>query len=264
MFKHHKLDALLCLIAIMQVILLVLPFVIPLTLIQIAALILINTLLIGTNYQCVAHNFIHNPFFKSQELNSLFSVLNTICIGVPESIYRIHHMEHHRHNNHPEKDETSTLKYGKNGLEENIFLYSTLGVLRTDLVGLYKTAVKQSNLVKLELVCLILFISILTLLNWKLLLGYVFASYVLGQIFALWENYCEHHYADYTDRKKDSVSCYNSFYNLVWFNNGYHQEHHFSPQVHWTEIAKVKEKLPQDRIIVKLCHLTNSFSSYKK
>jgi fatty acid desaturase len=186
--------------------------------------------------------------------------LNSFCLGVPESVYRLHHLEHHRFNNSPEKDDSSTYKYGQDGKEENIFSYSTLGVLRTDLVRLYKIALGQSSMVKVELISLVLFFIVLIILNWQTFLGYVLTSYIGGQIFALWENYCEHHLADYKDRKRDSVSCYDSFYNLIWFNNGYHQEHHYSPTVHWTKIKEVKSRLPEDRVVVRYCHLANSFS----
>ena len=263
MFKHHKHDSLLVLITFAQVGLLILPFVTEVSLLGLGALVLLNVFLIGTNYQCVAHNFIHNPFFKSSGLNRGFSLINTLGIGLPQSLYRIHHIEHHRHNNNPEKDESSTFFHGKLGQEENIFSYSFLGVLRTDLVTLYKQARNKSILVNLEIIFFLAFLSLLAQLNWKLTLGYVITSYVLGQVFALWENYCEHHYADYTDRKRDSVSCYNSVYNLIWFNNGYHQEHHFAPQIHWTMVPQVTEKLPEDRIIVRFCHLTNSFNKYQ-
>jgi fatty acid desaturase len=260
MFKHSKRDGFLVGLMVLQITLIILPFVVELSLSSLIMLVLLNTFLIGTNYQCVAHNFIHNPFFNRPLLNNVFSVLNSFCIGVPASVYKTHHLEHHRHNNRPDKDETSTFRHGKNGQEENIFLYSTLGILRTDLVSLYKTTKKQSSLVHLELLVLSFFITGLCLLSWKLFLGYVLTSYLTGQFFALWENYCEHHHADYTDRKRDSVSCYNSVYNFLWFNNGYHQEHHHAPTIHWTKIPGVKEKLPIDRVIVGICHLTNSFS----
>lgn len=263
MLKHHKLDSILVLIALLQISLLVVPFFLSLSDTQLFILVLINAFLVGTNYQCVAHNFIHNPFFKSASLNKLFSVLNSFGIGMPSSAYRIHHLEHHRHNNRPDKDDTSTLKYGKNGKEENIILYSSLGILRTDIPGLCKIASKQSSLVVVETIVMVIVVIGLLLLNWKLFLGYVLTSYLIGQFFALWENYCEHHHADFNDRKRDSVSCYNSIYNLLWFNNGYHQEHHYSPTLHWSQISTVKNKLPENRIIVDGCHLSNSFNLYK-
>ena len=178
---------------------------------------------------------------------------------MPQSLYRIHHLNHHRFNNHPEKDESSTYRHGFGGKEENIIRYSFLGVLRTDLISLYKLASRQSKMVHLELFVLLLFIFFLAIKSWLLVLSYVLSVYLLGQVFALWENYCEHHLADFSDRKRDSVSCYHPVYNLLWFNNGFHQEHHFSPQIHWTQMESVREKLPKDRMITKYCHLFHGF-----
>lgn len=258
--KHSKLDLILVVLLLAQISLFVIPFFYDFSNLQLALLILVNIFMMGTNYQCIAHNFIHIPFFRSSFLNQLFSMLNSVGIGLPQSLYRIHHLNHHRHNNHPETDESSTYRYGKDGKEENIFTYSLLGVIRTDLVSLYKSARKQTALPIIEIGFFLSFIGFLAALNWKLVLGYLVPSIFLGQVFAVWENYCEHHRAPLNDRKRDSVSCYNPFYNFIWFNNGYHQEHHFSPQVHWTEIQKVKAQLPEDRVIVKGCHLTNSFT----
>ena len=257
--KHTKKDFILVIIAFMQLIFLILPFGINLTLLPLFFLALTQIYLVGLNYQCIAHNFIHNPFFCSRWLNSFFSIINTLCLGVPQSMYRIHHLNHHRFNNDPAKDESSTYRYGVGGKEESIIRYSLLGVLRTDLVSLFKLASRQSKLVHLELTALFVFMFLLIIKSWVLFLFYVLSIYLLGQVFALWENYCEHHQADFSDRKRDSVSCYNSVYNFLWFNNGYHQEHHFSPQIHWTQMESLREKLPMDRVITKYCHLFHGF-----
>lgn len=257
--KHSNKDAILVILSLIQFILLALPFLVEMPVALIVAVSLINIFLIGTNYQCVSHNFIHLPFFKSEFLNKAFSILNSVGIGVPQSAYRIHHLHHHRHNNRPEDDDSSTFRYGKNGKEENIIAYSVLGVFRTDVPALVQEAAKKSKLVFLELLFQLIFLGVLLAVNWKLFVLYLAPTYFLGMVFSLWENYCEHHHANPYDRKRDSVSSYNSIYNFIWFNNGYHQEHHFSPQVHWTEIAKIKESLPNDRVIAKGCHLTNSF-----
>lgn len=257
--KYSRLDWYLVCLSVAQVLLLILPFLIPLPVLVTVFLVMVNIYLGGMNYQCVAHNFIHNPFFKSKQLNGFFSVLNSIAIGLPQSSYRLHHLNHHRFNNQPENDESSTWKYGKNGKEESIFTYSFIGLLRTDVITLIRQAGTKSNLVYGELIVLMLFISVLALLNSKLVILYLIPSLVGGQIFALWENYCEHHRADPYDRLRDSVSCYAPFYNWIWFNNGYHQEHHLRPQVHWTMIRVVQDELPKDRVIVTKHHLTNSF-----
>lgn len=259
MLKHSNKDIFLVILAFIQVALLALPFFTPLSQGVLMVLVLVNIFLVGTNYQCVSHNFIHLPFFKINFFNQIFSIINSVGIGIPQSAYRLHHLQHHRYNNQPDKDDSSTRRHGKDGKDEHILSYSVLGVFRTDVPGLISEAAKKSKLVYIEMIFMVAFLGTLLALDWKLLIAYIVPSIFLGQVFALWENHCEHHHADPYDRKRDSVSCYNSFYNWIWFNNGYHQEHHFSPQVHWTKIPEVKSNLPDDRIIVKGCHLTNSF-----
>src|SRR4029077_15154956 len=39
------------------------------------------------------------------------------------------------------------------------------------------------------------------------------------------------------------VSSYDKWYNLIWFNNGYHAEYHFRPKLHWTKMQKFHEEI---------------------
>ena len=41
----------------------------------------------------------------------------------------------------------------------------------------------------------------------------------------------------------NSVSSYNRLYNLFWFNNGYHQEHHWDPKTHWTMMDRLRQQI---------------------
>src|SRR5207245_404182 len=44
----------------------------------------------------------------------------------------------------------------------------------------------------------------------------------------------------------NSVSSYHRLYNRVFFNNGFHQEHHWDPKAHWTRMRHIREEiLPQ-------------------
>jgi Fatty acid desaturase len=47
------------------------------------------------NSNTIAHNFIHNPFFRSRRLNALFSSYLTLLLGVPQTIWRERHLAHH-------------------------------------------------------------------------------------------------------------------------------------------------------------------------
>ena len=81
----------------------------------------------------------------------------------------------------------------------------------------------------------------------------------LGIAAAQAENFLEHYSARPGDRTADSVSCYGSLYNLLRFNHGYHQEHHYRPQVHWTRVPELKHLLPpeSDRRVVRWAHWFN-------
>ena len=39
------------------------------------------------------------------------------------------------------------------------------------------------------------------------------------------------------------VTTYHKLYNFVWFNNGYHAEHHFRPRAHWTRMKALKDEI---------------------
>src|SRR5262245_4736042 len=45
-----------------------------------AVLWLCQVLLLCTNYQCVAHNFVHNEFFSSRCANHAMSMLNSVAL----------------------------------------------------------------------------------------------------------------------------------------------------------------------------------------
>lgn len=225
--------------------------------------------LICTNYQCIAHNFLHNPFFKSRRMNALFSVVNSISLGMSQTLYKYHHLNHHRFSNDykdPQtgraKDRSSTFGYSKYpDREESIVSYALLGVLRTDVVSLYREAKekKRHRMVMWESLAIFTFFGLLLVINWQYFLVFVLPVWFLGQAAALAENYLEHHKAVPGDVRTNSVSCYNPVYNLFWFNNGYHQEHHFKPAIHWTKVKEVRsEMLPEDqRRVVRGAHWFN-------
>jgi fatty acid desaturase len=280
-FAHSRKDGILVVLAIAQLFLLV-AATLNATTLPIGATVAFGAIvvfLICTNYQCVAHNFIHNPFFASERLNAAFSVLNTLCIGVPETLYRVHHLHHHKYNNDAidpltgtTHDVTSTFRYGKNGGEEGIVTYALLGFFRSSFSYMWNQA-RQKGLLPLvvaEIAALALFVAVLAVSDWRGFLFFYVPVWYLGQVGAMAENYVEHHGAIPGDRRTDSVSAYGALYNLIWFNNGYHQEHHWKPQVHWTQVSALRPLLPPEtsRRVVRAAHWFNLFppprTNYRK
>ena len=96
-------------------------------------------------------------------------------------------------------------------------------------------------------------------LNPRGLLLFYLPVWYFGNAAAQAENYLEHYGAIPGNRKTDSVSSYGRLYNLIWFNNGYHQEHHYRPQTHWTRVPEVRELLPpeSERRVVRGAHWFN-------
>jgi fatty acid desaturase len=268
---HSRLDGLLVLLALAEFVLLlygVLSFgAVPGSHSLIAGLA--SVFLICTNFQCVAHNFLHNPFFQSRRLNLAFSVFNSLLIGGPQSLYRIHHLHHHKYNNDapdPEtgdtKDLTSTWRHGMwPDREESFLSYTLLGYFRSDFGFLLREARKRRWLRRVigESLAVLAMIVAFAVLNPLGLALFYLPVWYLGNAAAHAENYLEHYGAVPGNRKTDSVSSYGKLYNLIWFNNGYHQEHHYRPQVHWTHVPEVKHLLPPEsaRRVVSGAHWFN-------
>ncbi len=179
--------------------------------------------------------------------NTLFSALNSFNLGVRSSLYFAHHINHHRYNNGLE-DRSSLWLHGQNGRMESFWKYAFLSPLRTDFAFLLRRQLWYESLFFAA--------TFITVAFWSpyFVLIFVLPSIYLGQVLAAGENYLEHADTDPNDRLRNSVSAYGRWYNLIWLNNGYHQEHHVLPSLHWTRLPEVQGKLPPDRRIVDGSH----------
>jgi fatty acid desaturase len=231
------------------------------------ALWLAQVLLLCTNYQCVAHNFVHNEFFRARWANAAMSMLNSVALGFPQSIFREHHFNHHRYNNQApsagaDGDLSSLYRYsGQPGEPEPFLRYVLLSPLRADVLRYARAAVAGGHATRLLLDTLAV-AAVTAALAWHS--PAYFALYYLpllyfGHVVTYAEGYFEHNHAVPGDRMRNAVSCYSRWYNFIWFNNGYHQEHHCYPGVHWTKIAPLRGRmLPESqRRVVAHAHWVN-------
>lgn len=192
----------------------------------------------------ITHNFLHTPFFKSSFLNKLFPVLNSMNLGLPQILYKYHHLNHHRHNNSME-DPSSTYLFGKNNQQEHWAPYCAFSLLRdgTQKAWAQTLLKKEGHLLATEIIATLFFWGVLLVISWKFFVMMYLPLFYVGWFLAHMENYFEHYKASSpSERFGNAVSFYPRWYNVLMFNEGYHQEHHISPQEHWTKRPSTQER----------------------
>ncbi len=205
------------------------------------------------NMQCISHNFIHNPFFTNAWLNRAFSVLESVALGVPHVLYHHYHMNHHFGDSDAKgpsgttRDWSSIYRYGQGTAPEGFWRYCLLSFFRVEVGPVLRVAARhgRAELIQtgVEAAALAGFWVVMAVVDWRYLVYFYLPSYYLGWVLSYAEGYLEHFGAQPGNPFANSVSSYNRLYNLLWFNNGYHQEHHWDPKVHWTQMADLHHKL---------------------
>lgn len=149
------------------------------------------------NSNTVSHNHLHKPFFRFRTLNRTLSLLLTAVMGVPQSIWRARHYWHHAGEPAGQKPQRLTVE----------------------------------NLAEVALVAAI-WLGMLFAVPERFLFAYL-PGYGLGLALCHVQGRMEH---ALVDRPLRGLSYYGRLHNLVWFNDGYHAEHHRWPAEHWTRL----------------------------
>jgi fatty acid desaturase len=230
-----------------------------------------------TTYNTIvlSHLFIHRPWFASDRLNAVVSTVNSINIGGSVQAYRFMHVRnHHRYSNDrrgPDGttlDLSSTYRNGKGGEHEHVVPYVLSGVryYGIDLIKeiyaarrLWKVGPSDGTMLSLatghepkrtrelrqiqvdraaHCITLLLF----TLISWQWTVFCYIPALIVTWTLANIQNYYRHYGANPDERTANSVSHYGRLYNLLTFNDGYHQEHHLAPGVHWSSLPAVRDR----------------------
>jgi fatty acid desaturase len=205
------------------------------------------------NLQCISHNFIHNPYFSSALLNRAYSVMETIALGVPHIFYHHYHMNHHFGDNDAKgpdgttKDWSSIYRYGKDGQPEGFWKYCFVSFFRVELGPVIGVVIRHGPAaiaqMIVETIVLAAFLLTMLVVDWRYFVCFYLPSYYLGWVLSYAEGYLEHFRCQPGNYFANSVSSYNRLYNFFWFNNGYHQEHHWDPKVHWTKMHRLHQQI---------------------
>jgi fatty acid desaturase len=205
------------------------------------------------NMQCISHNFIHNSFFANEWLNRAFAVLESLALGVPHILYHHYHLNHHWGDSDAQgpdgstRDWSSIYRFGKNGQPEGFIRYCLISFFRVEVGPVLRVCVRHGRQHVLQCIAESLalgaFWVTMALVDWRYLVYFYLPSYYLGWVLSYAEGYLEHYNAQPGNYFANSVSSYNWIYNLLWFNNGYHQEHHWDPKVHWTQMRDLHRQI---------------------
>jgi Fatty acid desaturase len=155
-------------------------------------------ILLWWNANTVSHNFIHRPFFRSRTAIRGFAAYLTLLIGVPQSFWRARHLAHHAATSGRAIDV-------RRQVAGDPWAWAEAGLV----VALWTTLAAVSPDVVLHV-------------------------YLPGQAAGLalcWlQGYYEH--------AGGATSHYGRLYNTLFFNDGYHVEHHERPFACWNELAR--------------------------
>jgi fatty acid desaturase len=202
------------------------------------------SLAIGWSLDSVSHNFIHNPFFAWEPLNRLTSLVLTLSLGTPQTMYKYVHMRHHAGNSDrigadgTTIDPISLYQYGGDGKVEPPVSYVLKQFWRYDGPFTVARAIrakrpKEAAQALQEFWAIVAIYGVLLVLNWKFIL-LMAPFYYLGHCFSFLIAWYEHAGADPDQPIATGVSTYEPVYNWAFLNNGYHAEHHFQPKAHWS------------------------------
>ena len=217
---------------------------------------------VGWNLNSIAHNFIHNPFFASARLNRWMSLVITLALVSPQTMYRYIHLKHHAGNadlpdeNGVTIDPLSIYQHGHEGKAEPMLSYVFMQFFRDDdpfelarRIGEKRPAEARQALFEFWAIVAVygaLFVAGVFLHRWMFVPVIVVCSY-LGQCVSNLCGYYEHLGGNPDKPIAWGVSTYDRLYNWVFLYNGYHAEHHYRPKVHWTRMVALHREIAEEQ-----------------
>jgi fatty acid desaturase len=216
---------------------------------------LIFSISISWNINGVSHNFLHNRFFRWSLLNKLYSLMESLTMGFSQVFYESVHRRHHIGNadlpdEHGHTDDPlSIYKHGHDGEPENPWIYIFLSYFRDDPKEIFQDVKRlygpfEAWFGVFEIAAFISFYVTAGILNLHFIL-YFLPFYYFGHCLSYLNGYYLHYGGNPNLPLAWGVSSYHKLYNWLWFNNGYHAEHHYRPRAHWTNMKQLHAELAE-------------------
>lgn len=201
-------------------------------------LILLAGLFLNFSLHITVHHFVHFRF-QFTLINVTIELLYSITLGLPYTFYKMQHFNHHRYNNQL-GDFTSTWTESNGKLvPKNLLKYILFWWIPTQ-TNIFKRAEEDGDLKpgdKMKMGVQLIFILCIYLglyfINPLYTILYLVMFYTGWSLVAL-TNFGQHLPIAYGE----SYSYLNAFYNVIFFNNGLHHEHHKKPNLNYNELKK--------------------------
>ena len=172
------------------------------------------------NANTISHNFIHRPFFRSARANHAFSLGLSLLLGFPQAYWRDRHLRHHaalspdlkvRGSMNPMSSPDLT-RGSMNLMEPRVFRPGVAAQIEaTAILGLFAVMAAIAP-------------------------RFFLLTYLPGWAAGLGLCWLQGHY----EHERGTTSHYGRLYNFLFFNDGYHVEHHARPGVHWLDLPGSK------------------------
>jgi fatty acid desaturase len=187
------------------------------------------------------HIFFHECVHTRGRFPTAFNLLGSIFLGLPFDGYRVHHYNHHTHDNRAE-DFSTTWRYGEDGKAPVGFtaLSYSLGWPRQLVRAMkepnpfsqdYGDPLQIKSRIPPQKLTIGLFFILLLIVDWHSALHYVALIYI-GWAFSAMHNFGQH-----PPIEGRPIGSYpGRLYNRLTFNNGLHGEHHRHPSLAWHEL----------------------------
>lgn len=217
---------------------------------------LLYSIAIDWNISSIAHNLIHNPYFRWRPLNYAFSLLESVTMGFSQMFYDQIHTRHHIGNSDRKNEDGETIdwlsiyRHSDDNEPENAWAYTFLGYFRDDPRKIFREIRRKrpfdAYFGVFEIATWVCLCFVAAYFNWKFLLYYL-PFYYFGHCLAFLNGYYLHYGSNPDVPIAWGVSSYHWLYNWTWFNAGYHAEHHFRPKMHWTQMKTLRAQIQEEQ-----------------
>jgi hypothetical protein len=144
----------------------------------------------------VAHIHLHSPLFRGAGANRLFSLYLSALLGIPQAWWKRRHLWHHAGEPADRRPRPTPAALG----------LADLGVIAV--VWAVLAAASPATF-----------------------LGVVVPAWVVGLALCALQGHFEH-----ARGRAGGIDYHGRIYNLLWFNDGHHVQHHRRPAAHWTSL----------------------------